>query len=441
MKPHSAISAQHREVTAKSVAAFFAVLLLMFWSVTHLDLRSDGRLQVTSPRVIDGDEPHYLLVLNSILFDHDLELQDDYLRAQHGLDAGGVPLFAHHSIIVNRKTGRHGIWFQHRWDRDLGPGPDVYEVSSHPVAYPLLLAALLAPFHPKMSEVQGEASVVMVIICWLGAVFTYLLARKVGMDRGYALFATAVLAFASPWLAYTRSYYSEPPIGLFTTIALYALEAGNPIFAATAAAIAGIFKPPFFLIGGGFAIALLLEKRWRDVSVTVVTVGLFAVALMTFNYWLSRTPIISGNGTGPWPFGSDTARDFRVLEDTLIGSSHGLFTWTPWTILALVSIGSAFWSGSTSTRLLREMFFPIVLYLALLGASNFGPGACYGPRYWVPFLPWMAVAAIDRFRLAGATWRLIFVVLLIAGAPISIVGALRYPQMFSRPPWLLLPWK
>jgi hypothetical protein len=162
---------------------------------------------------------------------------------------------------------------------------------------------------------------------------------------------------------------------------------------------------------------------------------------MTFNYWLAKTPIISGNGTGPWPFGSDTARNFRVLRDTLSGSSHGLFIWAPWTILSLVSIGSAFYSATASTRFLRELSFPIVFYLALVGASNFGPGACYGPRYWVPFLPWMAIAAVDRFRLAGTTWRLAFLVLVTATIPISIVGALRYPQMFSRSPWVLLTWK
>jgi hypothetical protein len=219
------------------------------------------------------------------------------------------------------------------------------------------------------------------------------------------------------------------------------LEAGNPLFAAVAAAIAGFFKPPFFLVGGGFAIALLLEKRWREVSVTVMTVSLFAAGLMTFNYWLARTLIISGNGTGPWPFGSDTAQNFRVLADTLIGYSHGLFIWTPWTILAVVAMGSAFYSPTGSTRFLREMFFPIIFYLALLGASNFGPGACYGPRYWVPFLPWLAVAAVDRFHFAGTTWKLTLAALVVVGIPISIVGALRYPQMFSRPPWLLLPGK
>jgi hypothetical protein len=89
---------------------------------------------------VSGDEPHYLLVLNSILFDHDLELQEDYERAKLGPDAGEIPLPDHHTIIVNRRTGEQSTWFENHWNPELAPGPDVYEASAHPVAYPALLA-------------------------------------------------------------------------------------------------------------------------------------------------------------------------------------------------------------------------------------------------------------------------------------------------------------
>ncbi len=174
----------HRDRANWAIAHFFGFLLAVFWSVTRVAMFSDGHLEICSPRVISGDEPHYLLVLNSILFDHDLELQDDYRRAEHGPDAGGVPLSDHHTIIVNRRTGEHGIWFEHRQDPGLLPGPDVYEVSSHPVAFPAMLALLIAPFHPTMNDVQRDASLVIVLICWLGAIFTYLLRAGPEWDVG-----------------------------------------------------------------------------------------------------------------------------------------------------------------------------------------------------------------------------------------------------------------
>src|SRR5208282_1491858 len=230
-----------RDRTSWAIALYFVFLLAVFYSITRVIMLPDGQLQTCSPHVTSGDEPHYLLVLNSILFDHDLELQDDYRRAEHGPDAGGVPLPDHHTIIVNRRTGEHGIWFEHRQDRGLLPGPDVYEVSSHPVAFPAMLALLIAPFHPTMNDVQRDASLVIVLICWLGAIFTYLLSRRAGMGRGLALLATALLALASPWLAYARAFFAEPAIGLAAVIALWALEADRPFTSALAAAAAAFF--------------------------------------------------------------------------------------------------------------------------------------------------------------------------------------------------------
>ncbi len=73
----------------------------------------------------------------------------------------------------------------------------------------------------------------------------------------------------------------------------------------------------------------------------------------------------------------------------------------------------------------------------MLAASNFPVGTCLGPRYWIPFLPWMAVAAAYTFRSTGWTWRTVFLALVIVSAAFSILGALRYPQMFSLSPWYL----
>jgi hypothetical protein len=419
------------------IAIFFVLLLVGFWAATRVELLPDRHMEITSPTVTSGDEPHHLMVVNSLLFDHDFELQDDYKRAETGMDAGGIPLLDHHTIIVNQRTGAHGTWFEHHLDPDLTPGPDVYEVSSHPMAYPALLAALIFPLHPKMDDVQRDASLAMVLICWLGAIFTFLLAREVGLGSGYALLATAVLALASPWLIYNRSFFAEPAIGLSAVIALYALESERPVLAGSAAAAAAFFKPPMAVIGVGFVIDRILRKRWREVIVLLSVLGLFGLILVTFNYWLARTLIISGNLSGPWPFGTNTAHDFRTLGETFIASENGLFIWAPWTIFAIFPIGKAFCSIDARPRFLREMSLPMAMQLAVLAASNFEVGSCVGPRYWVPFLPWMAVAAVYTIRSTGWSWKIIFLLLAIVSAAISIVATLRYPQMFSLSPWYL----
>jgi hypothetical protein len=288
-----------------------------------------------------------------------------------------------------------------------------------------------------MDDVQRDAGMAMVMICWLGAIFTFLLARRVGMERGYALLATTILALASPWLAYTRSFFVEPVIGLTVVIALYALEAERPLLAGFAAAASAIFKPPFAVIGAGFVVDRIQQKRWNDLLPLLASLSLCGLALVTFNYWLARTPVISGNLSGPWPLGTNTAQDFFQLSDTFVGSIHGLFIWAPWTIFAIFPIGRAFCSVTAAPRFMREMSLPMAAQLVILTASNFGPEVCYGPRYWVPFLPWMAVAAVYTVRSSGWSWKVTFLVLLIVSAAFSIIGALRYPQMFALSPWYL----
>ena len=48
-----------------------------------IDPRS-GRASGFLPGALLGDEPHYLLMLNSLIFDHDLQLQQDYQRVARG---------------------------------------------------------------------------------------------------------------------------------------------------------------------------------------------------------------------------------------------------------------------------------------------------------------------------------------------------------------------
>jgi len=82
--------------------------------------------------------------------------------AQAGLGYRGNEL-DHHTILVNLRTGEQALWQRvYDWQRHVpcrqqpcvpfrklmpgfAPGPDVIEVPAHPPAWPLLLAAMIAP--------------------------------------------------------------------------------------------------------------------------------------------------------------------------------------------------------------------------------------------------------------------------------------------------------
>ena len=428
-----------RDLYDQLIACYFLVVMVVLIVVTHVELLPTGHLSIASPHVTNGDEPHYLLVLNSILFDHDLELQDDYERANGGPETGGIELPDHHTILVNRHTRKHGIWFYDHWDPDLQPGPDVYEVSAHPVAYPALLAALIAPFRPKIENVQNDVNVVVILICWAATVLTFRLARQVGLGPGAALLAASLLVFASPWLAYSRSFFAEPAIGVSAVAALLALESDRPLLAALLAATAFLFKPSMGVIGAGFVIEQMVERRWPAAFGMALVLGVIGVGLLAFNYWLAATPIIAGTWSGPWPLGPNTATDLRPLKETLLGGPHGLLVWCPWTIFALLPLAVALCRPSLTPKVINHMRFPVSLHLALLSYWSIGPGACYGPRHWVPFLPWMAVAAVKVVHRSRIFWQIVFWMVTAVSIAISILGALRYPQLYSLSPWHLLP--
>ncbi len=314
---------------------------------------------------------------------------------------------------------------------DLSQSFEVYEVSAHPVAFPALLAALVAPFHPAIENVERDVNVVVVLICWAAVIATYLVGLRVGMTRTDALAAAALLALASPWLVYARSVYSETGIGLALILALWAMEADRPVLASIACFAAAAFKLSFLVIAAGFVIDRILGGRKRQAALMTLTIGVCLAGLVGFNYWLARTPFISGNLAGN---NLRFAHNLRPLFNLFFEPEHGLIIFAPWTIFAVRALGSVPFHRERST-FLRPIAIGIALYICVLAFPTFGPGDSYGPRYFVPLMPWLALASVEGARLSGRRARVAFALLALLGAAFVIPGILRYPEMYARPPW------
>jgi hypothetical protein len=426
----------------------FVALALLIARTNELILGRDWRLRPASSQVISGDEPHYLLVIHSLLFDRDLQLKDDYVRiARGGLAAGrhfrGFPL-DHHTLVFDPATGQTRFWHEvFDWGaalrvggRQVGylprdprspPSPNYEETPSHPVAYPALVALLLAPFSPSPVDLELAVNRVQQLFCWLGALAVYLTGRRAGFSRLQAESAAVLLVLASPWLAYSRSFFSEPAIALMLTLGLWALQSGRPVAASLAVSLAMAIKPPFVLFGAAWILLRLIARRWGEALRLAVGMGTCGLLLLAFNRWQFHVWLVSGSSHWAWASG------LSGLWSTLLHPAYGLLVFVPWTLLALGGLLGRRAPDGGHSSLTRDMGLPLALYLGVLSAMAYNGSACYGPRYWVAVMPWLALAAIECARRWGRPVRWALGLTALAAVLICAPGALRYGLLWDTP--------
>src|SRR5207253_10886486 len=104
----------------------------------------------------------------------------------------------------------------------------------------------------------------LVLLAWLATIFTYRAARACDLDERHALAAAALLAVASPWLHYSRSFFSETMSGTFLILAWWALRRERPTLAALAPVPAIWIKPLFAVVGVAWVLTRLWQRRRAD---------------------------------------------------------------------------------------------------------------------------------------------------------------------------------
>ena len=422
----------------------FVLTVATYAFVGHVDgkLGTNDRIQFVKPEATSGDEPHYLVIINSLLFDHDVHIEDDHARiAAGGYEAGarwrGRP-FGGHAVLVNQKTGAHALCHQ-KCDADeiraVGGDPaDMVQVPAHPIAYPMFMALLLSPFRPSPDQVEGLVGEMAILVSIAGVLLVYAIARRSGFGTKAAFASAMLLGFASPWLPYVRSYFSETSIGLFLLLGMLALRRSRPGWAGVAIGIAMAMKSVFVLFGVAWIAERLWAKRYREAFWLAGSTGVCGVVQIGANMMLLRSPVTYGSA--PW----SSTRGLQSFIDTMAHPTQGLLLFVPWALIPFIwgtiasRPGLESESGQLPIDARRQLILPILLCLGVFSIIGWGPGFCYGPRYWVPLLPFFAPLVVD-FVLAGRSWRLSLVSVLAAvSVLIAVPGAIRYRMLFSKPP-------
>ena len=212
-----------------------------------------------------SDEPHYLVIVQSIVFDHDLDLANDY-------------------------AGRRYYEFYPQ------PLPDVHGIHVGNAIYSLRDMGL--PILAVIPYALAGRTGVLFIICLFGALLAaqlYLLLRDLAFDRRVALIAVAATVFVHPILTYTTQIYPDLIAALMfvTVVRLIRRGTATPVRnLALASAFVGTLpwlttRGWFIAIGLGIVIAYAALWRRRDLVRRLLAAALPFAALVLLLCYLN----------------------------------------------------------------------------------------------------------------------------------------------------------
>jgi hypothetical protein len=436
---------------SRPLAALCAIALLVGWVATHERVDEHPHLRRAFPRVVSGDEPHYLIIVHSLLFDHDLFLENNYDDAarggpQVGAVCAGITLDPHAYLINYDRClsikwhdlydlkqplavpDEHGVMYAPKRPNSFRPGA-YHLVPAHPIGYPAFLAAVLSPFRPAPADIERFVAVVQIAVCLLTIFVGYAAALSAGLSKAESVAAVALFALCSPWLGYTKSFFSEPLAGLLLLSGLLAYLRSWMVPAAFAIAAAMWVKAPYALFGAAWIVDCVCRRRFRDVAVLATILGAACLALIIFNHRYTLDWLICG------AVSLKLGWQNRFFFKTLFAPNEGLFPFTPWAIMMLMAM-LAIRDQGPMRRLALPLVLPLGLYLVVLSSIGFSPGWTFACRHWIPFMPWLAIPVAAVLRWKSRVARGALLALACAGLAMSIPSALAYGHgTWRQPPY------
>lgn len=347
---------------------------------------------VPGPAGPQGDEPHYLVMAQSLLRDFDLDLANQFRERQYATFFAGT-LEPHTS--------------------PRSPAGRLYSI--HAPGLPALLLPAFAGF--------GYAGAMAAIsaLAALTGVLVHRLARDVLGSQQLALATWALVTFTPPLPFYAVAIYPEVPAALATAFFLLASRrtpSARWLAGAAAAAAALVWIHPKFLplSALGLLLCLLRPCSWRARALALIALGASVGMLLFFFARFYGTPSLSA-AYGPG-FASDVAlrNTPRGALGLLADRQFGLLAVSPLWALAAPGL-LALWARRTGDAL-RALLLLASTFLVGASFSMWWGGSCPPARFVVPGVPALALllaAALPRRpQLAAGLFGISLAVVLVA---------------------------
>ncbi|MDP1569206.1 MAG: hypothetical protein Q8L86_04310 [Vicinamibacterales bacterium] len=341
-------------LTTATALVWLAVFLASGWSAWRL---------TSTTQFPTGDEPHYLIIAQSLWRDGDLKIENNHDRGDFREYFGGA-LPPHY----------------------LTRGVDGEIYSIHPIGMPLLVAPVYA---------AGGYPLVVFLFVVIASTAATLMWRATAAwvgDRGAAVFGWAAVAFSAPFLLNTLTIYPEIPAALSVMLAFTLAARGTAPHGA----------PGWRWLAGGLAVATL---PWFSTKYAPMSAAL-AVVLVA-RAWTAWTP---------WPRLSPMPQAWRA--SALVAAPYAL------SLAGWFAFFQAYWGAPWPSGPYGELVQTTPLNL-WFGAPGLLFDQEYGLLPYAPALALAAPGLWRMLDRGGDHRRLAIEILLVFGALFGTVGAFR----------------
>ncbi len=405
------------------------------------------------PIVAHGDEPHYLVLLNSWIFDGDFDLRNNYLSVHEGSNQAGAAFAGtgidHHSSYWI--GDQRWVWRElfnvnvYQWPIDshghlipqVRPGVDPAlafraEAPAHPVGIAILLAPVVFAF--RGTEWLEHIAIFCSGLATLLAVYFYRRLLRHFSTNDFAIWTTVFAVFlASPILFYSRSFFNEPFITLFiiATFAL-ALAPGRAFMAGAFLGMAILLKPQNALLVIPLSLLFLKRREYKSLLWFGFVPSIAYLLTLWCNYRIYGSPWL-----GPYPFyrGSLWEGTWGLVAST----RRGLFWFAPAVVFAALG-----WPGLVRRFRLDALVVLVgfvLLFVIAAWWAYWDGGYSYGPRLITAIIPLFGVGLVhlvERPAFQRLLPRCALYAVILLGVVPNLLAVTHYDTSYEQTPSQIL---
>jgi hypothetical protein len=335
---------------------------------------------LASPSLPTGDEPHYLVVTQSLLYDGDLEIENNHRQGDYRAYFTG-DLLPHYI-----RRGRNG---------------QIYSIHAPGLPAIVLPAFAIGGYHGVIVFLLLVSASACALAWWLAW-------RVTGSDQA-AWFGWAAVTFAAPFLLESYTVLPDAPGAAVVLTGVWALLRGTWESEAgghhEGDSIRGVL--PWFFHGLGFALLPWMHTRFAVIAATLgglilvrlahapnplsKAVAFLSAPALSALGWLFFFVIVYGVPDPTAPYGGDTQNSFAFLSNGLGGllfdQGFGLLATAPVAVVAFAGF-------ARTKRLALEWLVMSGPYLLAVATYPLWWAGMSGPaRFFVPLLLPLAIPA------------------------------------------------